>query len=157
MDCWCWMSSAHQQILGYSGDTEVHPKNPEQQMKPDSIRSSVSVSTCLCSPHRAKSQKPIEQGVQQVVGHIWAKELLSSSLLLGRTSRRSAGEHKHEPARQKTTLMHKTWQTAGSRERFWLAALQFAVIPISLVDRVQAALMHRDQYFCLQEAAQRNR
>lgn len=83
----------------------------------------------VCIPHRAKSQKTIEKWMQQVIGHIWAEDLLCSSLLLGWTSCRSAEKHKHETVRQKTTLTHKTLQAAGDEQWvklrfFWLLGQQ---------------------------------
>lgn len=51
--------------------------------------------------------------MQQVIGHIWAKELWGSSLQLGRTSLGPAEKHKPETARQRTILTCKTRQAAA--------------------------------------------
>lgn len=109
---------------------------------------------CVHSPHSAESQEAIEQCMQQIIGHIWAKGghwRLSGSLpLLSWTFFRSAEKQK-KTTRQKITVIHKTLQLDAWEEQ-WVELIFFRLFRFH---QLFAYKQPRNDWSCLQESARK--
>lgn len=120
---------------------------------------------CMSSPHSAESQEAVEQCMQQIIGHIWAKSLhlhlCNSFPLPCWTSFRPADEQKRQQEK-KTTVIYKTVKpdkNVGRRMGGW--NLYYSDFSSSYSDFISCLLTsrhtmtHTQERFCLQESARR--